>query len=109
MTRVTSCVFLLLQAPSQRGAGHVLVHGRRLKLLPCRPCWCCCLLRLQDPSGGRVRLRLQPLLQDVAASLLQPDSPALFSLSSPLGLTGGVPLLPVSNAAFTRTWCCSAG
>jgi hypothetical protein len=60
------------------------------------------VLNLQDPSGARVRLRLQPLLQDVASSLLQQDSPSLFSLSSPLGLTGGVPLLPVSTAAFTR-------
>jgi hypothetical protein len=63
----------------------------------------------QDPSGCRLRLRLQPLLQDVAASLLQPDSAALFSLSSPLGLTGGVPLLPVSTAAFTSEGPCGFG
>lgn len=56
-----------------------------------------------------MRLRLQPLLQDVAASLLQPDSPALFSISSPLGLTGGVPLLQVSTAAFTRECLCCCG
>ncbi|KAF8067153.1 Cysteine synthase [Scenedesmus sp. PABB004] len=56
----------------------------------------------QDPSGVRVRQRLQPLLQEVASSLLQPDAAGLWSLSCPLGLSGGVPLLPVSAAAFTR-------
>ena len=56
----------------------------------------------QDPSAVRVKRRLQPLLHEAATSLLQPDPAGLWSLSCPLGLTGGVPLLPVSQAAFTR-------
>jgi hypothetical protein len=51
-----------------------------------------------------MRGRLQPLLQEAAASLLQPDASGLWPISCPLGLTGGVPLLPVSSAAFTREW-----
>ncbi|KAF6253480.1 hypothetical protein COO60DRAFT_416648 [Scenedesmus sp. NREL 46B-D3] len=56
----------------------------------------------QDPSGLAMRARLQPLLQEAAASLQQPDASGLWPVSCPLGLTGGVPLLPVSAAAFTR-------
>lgn len=63
-------------------------------------------LILQDTSGVRIRRRLQPLLQEAAASLLQPDPSGLWPLSCPLGITGGVPVLPVSAAAFTREWVC---
>jgi hypothetical protein len=49
-----------------------------------------------------MRARLQPLLQQAAASLLAPDPSGLWPISCPLGLTGGVPLLPISPAAFTR-------
>lgn len=51
VTRVNDCVFLLLQAPFQKGAGHVLVHGRRLKLLPCRPACCVCRILLGGGCG----------------------------------------------------------
>ncbi|WIA32755.1 hypothetical protein OEZ86_005939 [Tetradesmus obliquus] len=56
----------------------------------------------QDPSGLRLRARLQPLLAQAAASLLTPDACGLWPIACPLGLTGGVPLLPISPAAFTR-------
>jgi hypothetical protein len=56
----------------------------------------------QDPSGVRVRMRLQPLLQEAASSLLAPEQAGLRAISCPLGATGGVPLLPVSPGAFTR-------
>jgi hypothetical protein len=56
-----------------------------------------------------MRGRLQPLLQEAAASLLQPDASGLWPVSCPLGLTGGVPLLPVSSAAFTREWAGMGG
>uniref|UniRef100_A0A383WJN5 CCZ1/INTU/HSP4 first Longin domain-containing protein n=1 Tax=Tetradesmus obliquus TaxID=3088 RepID=A0A383WJN5_TETOB len=56
----------------------------------------------QDPSGVRLRARLQPLLAQAASSLLTPDACGLWPIACPLGLTGGVPLLPISPAAFTR-------
>jgi hypothetical protein len=99
---VRKCAHTLLNCTcspiSGRCQRHVVGLGPKLILQTVH----CSAVNLQDPSGARVRLRLQPLLQDVASSLLQQDSPSLFSLSSPLGLTGGVPLLPVSTAAFTR-------
>jgi First Longin domain of INTU, CCZ1 and HPS4 len=54
-----------------------------------------------DPRGGRVRARLQPLLEQAASALLAPEAAGLWPLSSPLGMVGGVPLLPISPAAFT--------
>ncbi|WIA12591.1 hypothetical protein OEZ85_006248 [Tetradesmus obliquus] len=56
----------------------------------------------QDPSGLRLRARLQPLLAQAASSLLTPDACGLWPIACPLGLTAGVPLLPISPAAFTR-------
>eukprot|EP00878_Enallax_costatus_P028488 GHUV01030774.1.p1 GENE.GHUV01030774.1~~GHUV01030774.1.p1 ORF type:complete len:213 (+),score=19.23 GHUV01030774.1:1139-1777(+) len=58
----------------------------------------------QDPSAQSVTNCLQPLLHEAGSSLVLTDQhhPAgLAMLSCPLGLTGGVPLLPISAAAFT--------
>eukprot|EP00878_Enallax_costatus_P012949 GHUV01013522.1.p1 GENE.GHUV01013522.1~~GHUV01013522.1.p1 ORF type:complete len:184 (+),score=31.52 GHUV01013522.1:1139-1690(+) len=61
----------------------------------------------QDPSAQSVTNCLQPLLHEAGSSLVLTDQhhPAgLAMLSCPLGLTGGVPLLPISAAAFTSEW-----
>jgi hypothetical protein len=55
----------------------------------------------QDVSAHWVRKRVQPFLQEAAARLLRPETSELASSSCPLGMTEGIPILPISTSAFT--------
>eukprot|EP00879_Flechtneria_rotunda_P018295 GHRR01019192.1.p1 GENE.GHRR01019192.1~~GHRR01019192.1.p1 ORF type:complete len:362 (+),score=110.98 GHRR01019192.1:152-1237(+) len=63
----------------------------------------------QDASGVHAQHCLQPLLEEAVVSLAQSNGASrsssnaaatLRSVTCPLGMTGGVPLLPISAAAF---------
>ena len=81
----------LLQSQSQ------LLHGPLYDLIA------------QDPSVSLVRRHIQPLVEELSKRIQSKDSSLLPSLSNPLAMHSGLPLLHTSQKALINAQCLANG